>query len=60
MPIRSGYGLGSVALQRDRIQLSFEPELAQKLELDEHIEIAFQISDADFAKLDRAVITYLA
>jgi hypothetical protein len=59
MPIRSGYGLKSVDLHRDRILISFKASLAQQLELDDNIEIGFQISDADFERLQRTVAEHL-
>ena len=60
MPIRSGCGLRDVQLSRDRILLSFEHSLAEKLELDDQVEIVFQISDSDFSQLQQTVATYFA
>jgi hypothetical protein len=59
MPIRSGNGLPEfVALQRDRIKLRFDPVLAAKLELEQEVEIAFDVSDDVFRELQKA-ITYI-
>jgi hypothetical protein len=56
MPIRSGDGWPEfVELKRDRIILRFEPSLAEKLQLEEDVEITFAISDDDFRQLSRAI-----
>jgi hypothetical protein len=59
MPIHSGAGPPEIAeLRRDGIKLRFDPILAQKLELQEEIEILFSLSNAEFAQL-RRVVDYL-
>jgi hypothetical protein len=59
MPIHSGDGLpGFVVVQRDRIRLRFDPLLAAKLELEQDVEIAFDVPDDDFRELCK-VISYL-
>lgn len=56
MPIRSGNGPPHVIyLERKRIALRFSPALAQQLQLSEEIEIVFDVSDEEFAKLRTAV-----
>ncbi len=59
MPIRSGDGLPDlVELQRNRIRFRFDPSLARKLELEQDVEITFDISDDEFSDL-RRVVDYL-
>jgi hypothetical protein len=56
MPIRSGDGLPEiVGLTSDTIMLHFSPKLARQLELNEKVEITFDISDEECTKLKRAV-----
>ena len=56
MPIYSGRGLLKfVELRRDGIRISFDPVLAQKLGLEEEIEILFHLPDAEFVELRRVV-----
>jgi hypothetical protein len=56
MPVHSGDGLPEfVELKRDRIRFRFEPALAEKLELEEDVEISFDISDDDFRQLCKAI-----
>lgn len=57
MPIRSGFGLKGYTLRRDRITFQFTPELAKLLELDEQIEIQFDLSDEEFARFEAAMGT---
>ena len=56
MPIHSGEGPPEFAeLRRDQIRLRFDPVLAKKLQLSEEIEIAFRLTDEEFAELRRVV-----
>ncbi len=56
MPIRSGNGLPEfIALGRDRIGLRFPASLAEKLDLEEEIEIRFSIADREFCQLERTI-----
>ncbi len=55
MPIRSGYGLLDWEVRRNAITLRFAPELAKKLELDDEIEIRFDLSDDEFEGLEAAM-----
>ncbi len=56
MPIRSGQGPPLfVEVERGRILVRFPPTLAIRLELDELVEIHFQIDDDDFRLLQRTV-----
>lgn len=53
MPIRSGMGVEIVAVHRDRVHLRFADQLAAKLELDQEIEFAGDISEDACADLRR-------
>ncbi|TWU14650.1 hypothetical protein CA54_35190 [Symmachiella macrocystis] len=55
MPFRSGIGLVDYVVHRDSITLRFAPELAKKLELDEEIEIRFDLADSEFEGLKAAM-----
>jgi hypothetical protein len=56
MPLYSGTGPPEfVELRRDRIRIRFDATLAQKLRLEEEIEILFDLPDAEFAELRRVV-----
>jgi hypothetical protein len=59
MPIHSGQGLPTFAeLQQNRMRLHFDANLAKKLQLEEDVEILFDVSEPDFQKL-RQVVDYL-
>jgi hypothetical protein len=56
MPIHSGSGgVEAIELSRDRIRFRFTESLAHNLGLEPDVEIAFAVSDAVFADLQRAV-----
>jgi hypothetical protein len=56
MPLRSGTGPPAfVELRRDGVRIRFDPILAQKLGLDEEIEILFHLPDGEFAELHRVI-----
>ena len=56
MPLCSGDGPPEIVeLRRDGIRIRFDPILAQKLGLEEEIEILFRLPDAEFLELRRAV-----
>jgi hypothetical protein len=56
MPVYSGTGPPEfLELRRDGIRIRFHPTLADKLRLDEEIEILFRLPDAEFAELRRVV-----
>jgi hypothetical protein len=56
MPLYSGTGPPEfVELRRDGIRIRFDPILAQKLRLEEEIEILFHLPDAEFVALRRVV-----
>ena len=59
MPIYSGSGPPEIVeLRQDGIRIRFDPTLAQKLRLEEEIEILFRLSDGEFVEL-RGVVDYL-
>jgi hypothetical protein len=59
MPIRMGGGMPEfIDLQRDRIRMRFDPDLAAKLEFEQDVEITFNVSDEDYRELCK-VISYL-
>ncbi len=56
MPIHSGEGPPEfVELRRDGIRLRFATALARNLRLDEEIDILFELPEAEFSALRRAV-----
>ena len=56
MSICSGTGPPEIVeLRRDGLRLRFDSILAQKLRLEEEIEILFDLPDAEFAELHRVV-----
>ena len=53
MPVRSGTEPEIVAVESDRIQLRFRPELADKLQLETDVEMICDFDDATLADLRR-------
>lgn len=58
MPIRSGSDPEIVAVEPNRIQLRFRPELADKLQMDTDVEMLCQFDDATLADLRRLLEYY--
>jgi hypothetical protein len=44
-----------VELRRDSVRIRFDPTLAQKLRLEEEVEILFSLPDAEFDELRRVI-----
>jgi hypothetical protein len=58
MPIHSGHGPPDVVeLDRNKIRLRFDPELAERLQLSEEIAISYRLTDRDYNQL-KSVVTY--
>jgi hypothetical protein len=56
MPIRSAQGPPEfVDLQRNRLKLRFTPAMAQRLEIDEEVEIQFVIPESEFSLLKQTI-----
>lgn len=51
----SGNGPPQIDLQRDHVKLRFTPRLAKCLELEEEIEIRFELADGEFDEVRRFV-----